>query len=82
MITISRNKLLFIVALLLLSVTGIWYWSGKSESKQDRYKTQVVDRGDIVQSISANGTLNPVELVNVGTQVSGTVSKMYVDFND
>ena len=82
MITISRNKLLFIVAVLLLSVTGIWYWSGKSESKQDRYKTQVVDRGDIVQSISANGTLNPVELVNVGTQVSGTVSKMYVDFND
>ena len=82
MITISRNKLLFIVAVLLLSVIGIWYWSGKSESKQDRYKTQVVDRGDIVQSISANGTLNPVELVNVGTQVSGTVSKMYVDFND
>lgn len=71
-----------IVAILLLSVTGIWYWSGKSESKQDRYKIQVVDRGDIVQSISANGTLNPVELVNVGTQVSGTVSKIYVDFND
>ena len=71
-----------IVAILLLSVTGIWYWSGKSESKQDRYKIQVVGRGDIVQSISANGTLNPVELVNVGTQVSGTVSKIYVDFND
>ncbi|MBA0014678.1 MAG: efflux RND transporter periplasmic adaptor subunit [Nitrosospira sp.] len=82
MITISRNRLPLIVAILLLSVTGIWYWSGKSESKQDRYKIQVVDRGDIVQSISANGTLNPVELVNVGTQVSGTVSKIYVDFND
>ncbi|MSQ44625.1 MAG: efflux RND transporter periplasmic adaptor subunit [Nitrosomonadaceae bacterium] len=80
--TISRNRLPLIVAILLLSVTGIWYWSGKSESKQDRYKIQVVDRGDIVQSISANGTLNPVELVNVGTQVSGTVSKIYVDFND
>jgi len=82
MITISRKKLLAIVAILLLSVVAILYWSSKSESKQDRYKTQVVDRGDIVQSISANGTLNPVELVNVGTQVSGTVSKMYVDFND
>jgi HlyD family secretion protein len=82
MITLSRNRLPLIVAILLLSVTGIWYWSGKSESKQDRYKIQVVDRGDIVQSISANGTLNPVELVNVGTQVSGTVSKIYVDFND
>lgn len=82
MITISRNRLPLIVAILLLSVAGIWYWSGKSESKQDRYKIQEVDRGDIVQSISANGTLNPVELVNVGTQVSGTVSKIYVDFND
>ncbi|MCX7185506.1 MAG: efflux RND transporter periplasmic adaptor subunit [Nitrosospira sp.] len=82
MITISRTKLLVIVAVLLLAVIAIWYWGDKPESKQERYKTQVVDRGDIVQSISANGTLNPVELVNVGTQVSGTIFKMYADFND
>ncbi len=82
MITISRTKLLVIVAMLLLAVIAIWYWGAKPESKQERYKTQVVDRGDIVQSISANGTLNPVELVNVGTQVSGTIFKMYADFND
>ncbi len=82
MITISRTKLLVIVAMLLLAAIAVWYWGSKSESKQERYKTQVVDRGDIVQSISANGTLNPVELVNVGTQVSGTIFKMYADFND
>ena len=35
-----------------------------------------------MQTVSANGTLNPVVLVNVGTQVSGTVTKLYVDFND
>ena len=82
MITISRTKLLVIVAMLLLAAIAVWYWGTKPESRQERYKTQVVDRGDIVQSISANGTLNPVELVNVGTQVSGTIFKMYADFND
>ncbi len=82
MIIISRTKLLVIAAMLLLVAVAIWYWGTKPESKQERYKTQMVDRGDIVQSISANGTLNPVELVNVGTQVSGTVFKWYADFND
>ena len=82
MITISRTKLFVIAATLLLAAAAVWYWGAKPESKQERYKTQVVDRGDIVQSISANGTLNPVELVNVGTQVSGTIFKMHADFND
>lgn len=82
MITISRTKLLVIVAMLLLAAIAVWYWGTKPESRQERYKTQAVDRGDIVQSISANGTLNPVELVNVGTQVSGTIFKMHADFND
>ena len=36
----------------------------------------------MTQTVSANGTLNPVVLVSVGTQVSGTVRKLYVDFND
>jgi HlyD family secretion protein len=47
-----------------------------------RYRTETVDRGDITQTVSANGTLNPVTLVSVGTQVSGTVKKLYTDFND
>lgn len=37
--------------------------------------------GDVVQTVSANGTVNPVVEVNVGSQVSGTVQKLYVDFN-
>ena len=46
-----------------------------------QYRMQVVEKGDISQIVSANGTINPVTLVNVGTQVSGTVKKLYVDFN-
>ncbi|HEX6590541.1 MAG TPA: efflux RND transporter periplasmic adaptor subunit [Moraxellaceae bacterium] len=47
-----------------------------------RYRTEAIDRGDITQTVSANGTLNPVTLVSVGTQVSGTVKKLFADFND
>lgn len=79
---IPRSRLLILIVALLSVLIGFWYWQTKPDFRQERYKTQVVDRGDIVQNISANGTLNPVVLVNVGTQVSGTVYKLYADFND
>lgn len=65
-----------------MAASALWYWKFQPESHQERYKTQAVDRGDIIQNISANGTLNPVVLVNVGTQVSGTVYRLRADFND
>jgi HlyD family secretion protein len=40
-----------------------------------------IDRGTIAQRITANGTLNPVTVVNVGTQISGTVTKLHADYN-
>lgn len=46
------------------------------------YITVSLDRGDILKTVAANGTLNPVVLVNVGTQVSGTIQRLRVDFND
>lgn len=46
-----------------------------------RYKQQSLVRGSLTQNVSANGTLNPVILVSVGTQVSGTVKKLHVDYN-
>lgn len=45
-------------------------------------RTDKVTRGPLTITVSATGTLNPVKVVNVGTQVSGTVRKLYVDFND
>ena len=85
MLTVPRNKLLILVVIFLLAIaaTALWYWVGPSSAKKggERYKTQMVERGDIAQNITANGTLNPVVLVNVGTQVSGTVLKIHADFN-
>ncbi|SDY61038.1 efflux RND transporter periplasmic adaptor subunit [Nitrosomonas sp. Nm33] len=76
-----KNKSI-ILLVILVSGAIYGYTNKKLESGKDEYRTKTVDRGDIVQIISANGTVTPLELVNVGTQVSGTVSKIYVDFND
>ncbi|MDP3540361.1 MAG: efflux RND transporter periplasmic adaptor subunit [Azonexus sp.] len=62
---------------------GVWYAKQRAaQNPETRYKLATVDKGDVTQTVSANGTLNPVVLVSVGTQVSGTVKKLYVDFND
>lgn len=71
------------VLLVLVIASGI-YWQRQSAAlaPAQRYQLQAIERGQITQTVSANGTLNPVVLVNVGTQVSGTVTRLYVDFND
>lgn len=79
---IPSRRMLISFLVVIMTGAGLWYWATKAESRHERYKTQPIDRGDIIQNISANGTLNPVVLVNVGTQVSGTVYKLFADFND
>jgi len=81
----SRSIKKTIVWLLILAASGsaLYFYSQSKTPKPDQlYRFQQLSRGDVTQTISANGTLNPVTLVNVGTQVSGRVSKLYVDFND
>jgi HlyD family secretion protein len=79
---IVKTTLFAAVALVLAGGGAYWTVKRAGESPEQRYKLQAVESGEIVQTVSANGTLNPVVLVNVGTQVSGTVTKLYVDFND
>ncbi|OIP14226.1 MAG: efflux transporter periplasmic adaptor subunit [Betaproteobacteria bacterium CG2_30_59_46] len=77
------NKFTLIVLLIALGAGGYFYWQkSHAPSLEERYKTQALETGEVTQTVSANGTLNPVVLVNVGTQVSGTVKKLHVDFND
>jgi len=53
----------------------------KNKGGETKYKTEKVTKGDIVTSVTATGTVNAVTTVLVGTQVSGTIKKIYVDFN-
>ena len=74
---------LFTLITLAIVGGGIYgYHSSTALTLEQRYRQQAIERSELVQTVSANGTLNPVVLVNVGTQVSGTVTKLYVDFND
>lgn len=76
------GKWIFLV-LLAGAAYGGWQWYSKKE-KQDavEFKTTVVAAGDIVQSVTANGALTPVRNVEVGSQISGTLTDVKVDFND
>ena len=72
------------IALILAFIFGAYYVYQLSHKKkpEDLYRLQPVTIGDIEQNVTANGTINPVSLVNVGTQVSGRVKKIYADYND
>jgi HlyD family secretion protein len=75
----------WLVAILLLAgVAGtVWYvLFAPATPAMTHYRTHTLARGDLVRTVSANGTINPVALVQVGAQISGMVKKIYVDFND
>ncbi len=55
--------------------------AGSCSKNGVQYRTEPVQRGDIEETVTATGTVNPVTTVQVGTQVSGTIQKIYVDFN-
>ena len=77
------KKMIIVIALLALAIGGFYYYQQKKILKPEYlYRFQEITQGDVAQAVSANGTLNPVTLISIGTQVSGRVSKLYVDFND
>ncbi|HEX5364765.1 MAG TPA: efflux RND transporter periplasmic adaptor subunit [Gallionella sp.] len=74
------------VALVLLALAAggaglVTYRQYTAVTPEQQYRLERVETGNLSQTVSANGTINPVSLVNIGTQVSGTVKKLYVDFN-
>ena len=82
MMHVKKSAVLAVAACLVAGAGYYFYQKKAAASPEQRYKTQALAKGDITQTVSANGTLNPVTLVSVGTQVSGTVKKLHVDFND
>src|SRR5215475_6248656 len=68
-----------------LALVGLVGWQGVERfwgtQNGARYRLARVERGDITAYVSATGTLNPVIMVQVGTQVSGTIEKLFADFN-
>jgi len=77
------KNLIYVVIFAAIAGGAYYYYQQSHQLKpEDIYRLDEVTQGDIEQTVSANGTLNPVILVSVGTQISGIVKKLYVDFND
>lgn len=71
------------VTLILLMGLGIWYWQARrASSVLPSYTTQVVSRGNLTLTVTANGTIQPTRSINIGSELSGTVLKVNVDVND
>jgi HlyD family secretion protein len=78
-----RRITLAAVAIILLGAAAAWFLFADpaSDTPPEKYRFAVVDRGRILQNVATTGTLNPVVLVNVGTQISGRIRRVLVDFN-
>jgi HlyD family secretion protein len=75
------KKRLFIGTGILLIIAIVAFYSLKGSNKESKYETIEVDRGDIVEKITATGAINPVITVRVGSQVSGRITRIHADFN-
>ena len=77
-----KNKKLWIaVAVIAVAIVAYLLMSGGKKEEKVEFETAKVDQGNIQTTITATGTIEPVTSVTVGTQVSGIVSKLYVDYN-
>ena len=74
------KKLWYGVLILIVIALAVYFSFGNKEQEVD-YRTEKAVRGDIVETVTATGTVNAVTTVLVGTQVSGTINNIYVDFN-
>jgi len=78
---VNRSRWIAVAAGVAIVAAGIWWIRSRGSDEKPRYRTASVERGYIETVVSATGTIRPVEQVDVGSQVSGTVSKLYVDYN-
>lgn len=75
------KKVLLAVLVLALAGTGAWYAFSGTGATAAKFRFVKVEKGDLESIVSSTGTLSAVSTVQVGTQVSGTISKIFVDFN-
>jgi len=78
---IVKRMLPMTAALVILAFIATFVLHAKSRAAQPHYVTIPATYGDIVSTVNETGTINPVNEVNVGTEVSGTITKLDVDYN-
>lgn len=77
------KKFLIIISIILLIIVGLYYVFKPSDKlTANQFEFVKVERGNVTEKVTATGTLQPINVVSVGTQVSGIVEKILVDYND
>lgn len=75
-----RHKWWSLFVVIILLIAGIW-WFFATKTEKVEYVTVNITRGDLRHVVTATGEINPVNTVSVGSQVSGTIENIYVDYN-
>src|SRR5215468_5199980 len=75
------KQIISLVGVGFLALLAIFSLRQCGHDSEGEYQTVPVTRGSIVQAVTATGTLNPVVNVQVGSQISGNIAKLLVDFN-
>ena len=76
-----KKKTFFAIGTLIIIVTGGFFYLTRSTKTEFKWRTSTIERGNLNIVVNATGTVNPDTTVNVGTQVSGRINKIYVDYN-
>ena len=78
----SKKKIISLaVVVIIVAGIAIWAFGGQAKKRKVVYETATVDRANISNSVTATGTIEPVTEVEVGTQVSGIIDRLYADYN-
>lgn len=77
------KKTLIIIMFIFAGIVGLYYLMKPSDKLTERqFEFVKVERGDVTEKVTATGTIEPINVVSVGTQVSGIIEKVYADYND
>jgi HlyD family secretion protein len=76
-----RSVIVIVVVLAAGAAAYAIYQKRSSKTNEPKYRTEVVDKGTVSETVTATGTISAVTTVQVGSQVSGIIAKIYVDFN-
>ena len=76
------KKIVLLLAVLVLTGATVWFFNRNGNEVVSPYRFVILEQGDLEAVVSSTGTLDAVTTVQVGTQVSGIISHIFVDFND
>lgn len=77
----NYKRIIIWTIVLLGVIAAVYYFFIRTSKREFTWKSQPVQRGDIAVTVTATGPINPVQTVQVGTQVTGTIARLFADFN-